>query len=201
MLLAALLLGAGILGYRMREVDEPKPREATTEVRAGPHVIAAVKELALLQGATYHMERVVDLREKQPRLFGLIEVEDAILLVAGGDVTAGVDLSKMVAGDVAVENGTGKVEIVLPAAEVLSTRLDNERTYVHSRATDLLATQKIDLESSARREAEVGLRDAAVEAGLLATAEKSVARTVAALVTSLGHKDVQISFRPPLPRE
>ena len=200
-LLAVLLVGAGMVGYRMREADEPEASPTTVTSHTGPHVVRAVQELALLQGASFHIERVVDLKEKQTRLFGLIEAEDAILLVAGGDVTAGVDLSQMALEDIEVDEKSGEVSIVLPPARILATRLDNQRTYVHSRSTDLLAMQKVDLETDARREAESGLKEAALEAGLLATAENSIARTVAALVTSLGYRDVHISFQSELASE
>ena len=40
------------------------------------------RDKGLSQQRTFHMERVIDLTEKQSRFFGLVESEDAILLVA-----------------------------------------------------------------------------------------------------------------------
>jgi len=42
----------------------------------------AVRDLARLESVAYHVERVIDVRDKQSLLFGLLKTEDAILLVA-----------------------------------------------------------------------------------------------------------------------
>ncbi len=194
--LAVVLLFAGALGYLFRgcsEEPEAKPTPVV-EVRGSASVVKAMRKLAQLQGATLRLERVIDLREKQSRFFGLLEAEDAILLVAAGEVTAGVDLAGMKASDVTVDAARQRVTLVLPHAEILSARLDNEHTYVHSRDTDTLASRQVQLETKARQEAERGFRKAAVEAKIEQLAEDSVARTVTALVTSLGFERVDVVF-------
>ena len=116
------------------------------------------------------------------------------MLVAAGDVTAGVDLSLLDEGDVRVDSEQKSVTIILPPASVFSARLDNSRTYVHTRSTDLLAKRKESLETRARQEAERTLQASAVEAGLLPRAERNVARTIQSLVSSLGYRDVKVTF-------
>ncbi len=194
--LAILLLGVGYAGYFFgaRAEDEPEPPERTVEVKATPNVVTALQKLARLEGASLHLERVIDLKERQSRFFGLVEAEDAILLIAAGDVTAGVDLSALRHEDIQVDEAKKSVKVVLPRATIFSARLDSERTYVHTRETDALAERQMHLESEARREAERGFRSAAEEAGLQRTAEESVSRTVRALVLSLGFEDVEVSF-------
>lgn len=194
--MALILLAVGAVGYfwGQRATPEPEVPERVVEVRPTPSVITALHKLARLEGAQLHLERVIDLKEKQSRFFGLVEAEDAILLVAAGDVTAGVDLSKLRAQDIQVDEARKSVSIVLPRAEIFSTRVDNERTYVHTRATDTLAEEHAQLESKARLEAERGFDAAARESGLLDTAEKSVARSVQALVQSLGFDQVEVTF-------
>ena len=78
---------------------------------------------------------------------------------------------------------------------MFSARLDNERTYVHTRKTDVLAERKESLETQARQAAEKTLRSAAEEAGILHRADESVARTVRSLVRSLGFQNVNVGFR------
>jgi hypothetical protein len=160
-----------------------------------PDVITQVRELSRLEGVSYHVERVVDLKDKQQSLFGLVTAEDAILLVASGDVTAGVDLGKLEPGDVSVSPDRKSVTLHLPAVEIFSARLDNDRTYVHTRKTDALATRKESLETDARRAAEQTLRAAAEEAGIVKRAQESVERTVRSLVRSLGFSEVVVDFR------
>jgi hypothetical protein len=108
--------------------EEPKP-EAVIEVKQSPSVILAVKNLARIEGASLHMERVIDLREKQSKLFGLVEAEDAILLVAAGDVTAGVDLSGLVPEDIVVDEARKSARLVIPRAKLFSVRVDNQRPW------------------------------------------------------------------------
>ena len=153
-----------------------------------------MRQLARLEGAVYSIERVVDLKEKQSKFFQLVEAEDAILLVASGEVTAGVDLSGLREDDVRLENGGKKAIVHLPRATIFSKRLDNERTYVHTRRTDALATRRENLETRARQEAERTLEKAALDGGILKTAEESVGRTVEALTRSLGVDEVEVVF-------
>lgn len=189
----ALLLSLGLLIGRCSE-EETTPVASTMVIKQGPSVVVAVRDLARLEGASFHMERVIDLKEEQSRLRGFVTAEDAILLVAAGDVVAGVDLTLMKEGDVQIDENQKSVSIVLPRATVFSARLDNSRTYVHTRSTDLLAKRKESLETRARQEAERTLEANAVEAGLLPRAEENVARTIETLVRSLGYRDVRVSY-------
>jgi len=194
-LVCALLLAAGVAGFFLGKKAPERPAQEVTEVRKTPVVITALRDVARLEGAVFHVERVVDLHEKQSKLAGLVQAKDAILLVAAGDVTAGVDLAGLVETDVAIQGHGGKVSITLPRAEIFSQRLDSERTYVHSRQTDVLATRRENLETRARQEAERSLAAAAIEGGILSRAEKSVALSVTALVRSLGFAEVEVTFR------
>src|SRR5690606_28676089 len=126
-LLASFLVAAGAIGYFWgARHDESTAPPRVIEARPSPSVIHALQKLARLEGARLHLERVIDLKEKQSRFFGLVEAEDAILLVAAGDVTAVVDLSKMTTADVNVDHDKKRVEIRLPRAEIFSTRVDSE---------------------------------------------------------------------------
>jgi len=186
----ALLGVGGVLGRL-----SPHWLAALDERSREPAVITQVRELSRLEGVSYHVERVVDLKDEQRMLFDLVAAGDAILLVASGDVVAGVDLGKIQPSDVSVAADGRSVTLRLPRAEVFSARLDNARTYVHSRKTDLLAQRRESLETRARQAAEDTLRAAAEEAGILKRAEDSVARTVSSLVRALGFENVRVDFR------
>ena len=187
-----LALGLGLVAGRFT-APAPVPASSTI-VRSTPSIIVAVRDLARLEGASMHVERVIDLRDRQSRLFGLLEAEDAIILVAAGDVTAGVDLGKLAEGDVVPSRDTRSVVITLPSVEILSVRLDNQRTYVHARNTDLLARRRETLESKARKEAELTLQESAKEAELFARAQRSITKTVSGLARALGYQNVTIRF-------
>jgi hypothetical protein len=164
-------------------------------LRDTPNVITAIRDLAVLEGASFHIERVIDLRDQQTRLFGMVKTEDALLLVAAGDVVAGVDLSSMHDGDISVSPDEKSVSLVLPPVHVLSARLDSQHTYVHSRSTDALAERSESLETRARMAAENTLRDAALSGGILERAQKNAQTTLDALMRSLGFQRVEITFR------
>jgi hypothetical protein len=127
----------------------------------------------------------------------MVNTEDAILLVAVAEVTAGVDLQKLTAADVVVDPARRTAKIELPAPEILHAALDNEKTYVHSRKTGTLASRNENLESRARKEAERTLVEAAGQAGLLSRAGNNARRTVEALVHSLGYDKVNVTVRSP----
>jgi hypothetical protein len=173
----------------------PEPPAETLVVRPGTDVVVAVRDLARLESTSYHMERVIDLTARQRRIFGLVEAEDSILLVAAADITAGVDLSEMEDGDVTIDLETRTATITLPPVRVLDSSLDNDRTYVHHRQTDLLARRRESLETEARQEAERTLERAAIQSGILDRARANASRTIEALVRSLGYRHVIVRYR------
>jgi len=194
---ATVMLAAGLsfwVALRLHVLTLPAMSSEQTLVRPLPNVLLAVRDLARIESVSFHMERVIDLTEKQSRLFGLIESQDAILLVAVADVSAGIDLGKLAASDVDADPKTRYVRVRLPAPEIFHVTFDKEHTYVHSRNTDLLARRKENLETKARNEAESALLDAAREAGILQRAGENARRVVEGLARSLGYEDVEVTL-------
>lgn len=193
---ASLALGLGLAAWfvtRPRVPLLPPMSASVSVVRPMPSVLLAVRDLARLESVSFHMERVIDLTEKQSRLFGLVETEDAILLVAVADISAGIDLARLQEGDIQADSKLGRVKIRLPNSEIFHVNLDKEHTYVHTRKTGLLARREEDLESRARAEAERALVDAAREAGILVRARENARRVVEGLVRSLGYTQIEFS--------
>jgi hypothetical protein len=193
--LLALVFGGGALAIKWL-VKPADPASTSVEVlKPTPQVIVSMRQLALLQTTSFHMERVIDLRDRQSHVFGMVHVEDAILLVAAGDVTAGVDLSSLREEDIEIDPAAHRLRILLPPAQILSATLDNQATYVHTRRTDALAKRQETLETRARQEAEHTLRDAALAGGILDRARDGAERAVRGLARSLGYEAVELSFR------
>lgn len=193
---ASLALGLGLAAWfvtRPRVPLLPPMSASVSVVRPMPSVLLAVRDLARLESVSFHMERVIDLTEKQSRLFGLVETQDAILLVAVADISAGIDLARLQEGDIQTDPKLGRVKIRLPNSEIFHVNLDKEHTYVHTRKTGLLARREEDLESRARAEAERALVDAAREAGILVRARENARRVVEGLVRSLGYTQIEFS--------
>jgi hypothetical protein len=203
----ALSLGLGgglaLVGYFFGRSDfgtggAPGPH---TALRATTGVVAAIRDMSRLDTTSFHIEKVIEARDQQSRLWGLVQPKDAILLVAVGDVVAGVDLSKLRDEDVRVDPSTHGVRIRLPQPDLLSSSLDERSTHVVLRVTDVLAERNEQLEGDARRQAEQEMREAAVAAGILERARASADRTLRALLRSLGYEDVEIVFSDHVLRE
>lgn len=195
-LVVALSAVLGTYLYVRLSADDSKAVDAPTLTeRKTPSVVVAIQSLARLESVSFHMERVVELKSKEQALWGLVDAEDSILLVAVGDVVAGVDLAKLRPGDITLSEPDHQARLVLPPPEVFHARLDSQRTYVHKRETDTLAAGGQGLETEARRRAEVTIHDAALQAGILEHARRNATHTLRALSASFGYTDVVIEWR------
>jgi len=199
--IGAALIGVGVLvgvlvagSLTPKLPSVPPLSSSVTIVRPSANVLAKIQELRRLESVSFHMERVIDLKQRQDHLFGLIQANDEILLIAAGDVIAGVDLEKMRDGDVTVYPRERRARVRVPPPELLVVSLDNDRTYVHSRKTDLLAQRNEQIESRARQLAESTIRQAALDAGVLERARQSAGNTITVLVRSLDYDRVDISW-------
>ncbi|MEM9863913.1 MAG: DUF4230 domain-containing protein [Myxococcota bacterium] len=181
---------AGALIYRL--ITPPEPQQEV--VRVTPDVVGAVQDLARLETARVHIERVIDLRDRSSTLFGLVDGEDAILLVAAADVSAGIDLESIAPDAITVDPDRRTVRVELPPPELFDARLDGERTYVHTRETSTFVRPSATLETRARREAESTLRSSALDAGLLDRARENGRATLRALLISLDFQQIDIVF-------
>ena len=173
----------------------PPPSTERIEVRAAPDVILAMKDLAKLETSAFHIEKVIEITDHQKSVFGMVESKDALLLVAVGEVVAGVNLEKLDGASVKSDWPKKSVTITLPAPEIFHSRLDNNATHVYSRSTDTLAKRNEQLESKARAEAENAMKEAAIKGGILGKARAQAERTVHGLCRSLGFQQITIAFR------
>ncbi|CAN96321.1 putative secreted protein [Sorangium cellulosum So ce56] len=192
-LFASVGFGALVVAPRL---GGPAPAPSSVVVaRPSPALLIAIRDLSRLETTEVHVEKVVDLADRQNRLFGLVQATDALLLVAVGHVTIGVDLARIGEGDIAMEPETGVARLTLPAPEVFSTRLDEDETYVYTRSTSLLARRNEQLEGRARKEATAAIEKAALEGNVMARAKAQAERQITALATQLGAKRVEIRWR------
>jgi hypothetical protein len=190
---AAVLLACAAAAFELG-ARLPRGPAPTVSARPTPNVVLAVRDLSRLEAASYHMEKVVELTDRQSRFFGLVEAKDALLLVAVGDVVAGVDLSKVGDGDVQLDATVNGVRVRLPRPEVLSASIDEAQTRVYERTTDVMASRNEQLEGLARQEAERAIRQGALDGGILDRARASAERTVRTLLLSLGFARVEITW-------
>lgn len=170
------------LSTQMADVLHPTPTVIPDPVT----VIREIRSLARLETVQYTMEKVITTEIGQGTLGFLFG--DKLLFVAHGDVIAGIDLEKLEPDQMWVENGVLKVR--LPKAEIFVVRIDNELSYVYNRDTGILRRGDINLESLARKAAEDEIEKAAIQDGILDTAQKNAESYLYRLLTQLGYQDV-----------
>lgn len=170
------------LQEQFEEIANPTPTIVPDPVT----IIRQVQSLSRLETASYTVEKVITAESGQGAfafLFG-----DRLILVAHGQVIAGVDLGKMGEGDVIVaEDGTAVV--TLPPAEVLVVALDNQDSYIYDRDTGLIGMNPA-LETDARRAAEEEILNVALEDGILEMAQQNAEAYVRNLIIALGFREV-----------
>jgi hypothetical protein len=87
----------------------------------------------------------------------------------------------------------------LPEAEIFIVTLDNQKSYVYDRDTGLLTHGDVNLETAARQAAEVEIRKAALEDGILPQAAYNAENFLARLLRDLGYPDVIFIKPTPTP--
>ena len=170
------LMGLGRSGATVIDVSQPT-------------VVRQIQQLQRLETVNYTMDKIISGEHDNPYLPKFL-VGDRLLLVVHGEVVAGVDLGKVQPGDVSVN--ARSISLHLPPAEVFSTRIDNGKTRVYSRDTGLFSSPDPNLESEVRQEAERQLQQAAIQDGILKTAQQNAHNTLGSLLKGFGFEQVEI---------
>jgi hypothetical protein len=166
-------------------------RGGTTVINVNqPTVVRQIQQLQRLETVSYTMDKIIS-GERNNAYLPKFLAGDRLLLVVHGDVIAGVDLGKVQPADVSVRGRT--ISLRIPSAEIFTTRIDNTRTRVYSRDTGLFSTADPNLESEVREEAERQLQQAALQDGVLKTADQNARTTLSRMLTGLGFE--QVEFR------
>ncbi|MGB8457385.1 MAG: DUF4230 domain-containing protein [Candidatus Acidiferrum sp.] len=152
-----------------------------------PTVVHQIQQLQRLETVSYTMDKIISGEHDNAYLPKFL-AGDRLLLVVHGEVVAGINLANLQQADVLIQGQ--KVSIHLPAAEVLSTRIDNARTRVYSRDTGLFSSPDPNLESEVREEAERQLRQAALQDGILKIAADNARTTISGMLKGFGFLEV-----------
>jgi uncharacterized protein DUF4230 len=152
-----------------------------------PTVVHQIQQLQRLETVSYTVDKIISGEHDNAYLPKFL-AGDRLLLVVHGEVVGGINLAGLQPGDVQIQGQ--KVSIHLPAAEVLSTRIDNARTRVYSRDTGLFSSPDPNLESEVREEAERQLRQAALQDGILKIATDNARSTISGMLKGFGFLEV-----------
>ncbi|HOW67599.1 MAG TPA: DUF4230 domain-containing protein [Candidatus Paceibacterota bacterium] len=155
LLAAALVAGAALVLYILKLAGPG----STAKSLSTPVFIRQIQSLSQLVTVRYVMEKVVILEDV--KWYG----ENRVLLVAHGNIKAGVDLAQLKPDDVEIRGTTARIR--LPPAVITDVYLDENQTRVIERNTGLLRTFDKDMEQNARQVAVDDMRRAARNAGIL----------------------------------
>ncbi len=190
MVVIAIAAGVGLARYGSSlPVVGPFFGEGQPRTTTSPVVVEGVQKLDLL--ATVRMtESVVVTKNTGGSELRRFLTGEEVLLVAVGNVEAGVDLSSLGEDDVRVDGES--VEVRMPDPEIFSVSLDEEETRLYDRDQGLLRLRPDDsLVEQARRDAQDELRAAARQNDILQTAERNAEESVRAFLTTLGFEEVR----------
>lgn len=183
-------LGLSRYGYRLPVVGWffDVPVQTTTS----PVVVQGIQRLDQLSTVRFN-ESVVITKESGGNRIRQLLTGEKIILVAEGNVQAGVDLSDLTSDDVRVDEKNKSVTIKLPEPQILSSSLNEKQTRVYDRDAGLVPrlNPNDDLAEEARDEAQDKLLEAARKDDILDYAERNAEDSIRSFVTTLGFEEVQ----------
>lgn len=184
-------LGVGLARYgSLLPIVGPLLGEKPPRTTTGPVVVEGIQELDQLATVRW-TESVPVTRESGGDIVDRLFSGEKVIVIATGNVEAGVDLGDIQKDDVSVSGDT--VTIDLPKPEILSSSLDEEKTRVYDRDfSPLNVRPDDDLVEMARLRAVEKIEAAAREHKILETAERNAEDSIRAFVTTLGFDEVRL---------
>ena len=183
-------LGVGLARYgQVLPIVGPLLGEKPPRTTTGPVVVEGIQELDQLATVRW-TESVPVTRETGGDILDRLFSGEQVIVIATGNVEAGVDLGDLHKDDVSV-NGDS-VTIDLPKPEILSASLDEEMTRVYDRDLSPLNIRPDDqLVEEARLQAIQKIKGVARENEILDTAQQNAEVSIRAFVTTLGLDEVR----------
>lgn len=171
-----------------RPTNTPAPTPTPTPTP----ILIDFEELGKLVTIRYKLQTISVVEEKEDRWIERLFGENKVVLVATGEVMAGVDVTLLAEEDVAVSGTT--VRLIMPSAEIIGVRLIPGESWVYDRKLNILKPNW-QLELQAQEQAERSLHNWSVDNGILDQAEEVFTSRIEAFLRRLGFIEVTILFR------
>ena len=186
----SVALGVGLARYgETLPIVGPLLGEKPPRTTTGPVVVEGIRDLDQLATVRW-TESVPVTKESGGDFWDRLFDGEEVLLIATGNVEAGVDLGEIQKDDVSVNGDT--VTIDLPKPEILSASLDEKQTHVYDRDMSPLNIHPDDeLVEEARLRAVEKIEASARENGILDTADQNAQNSIRAFVITLGFEKVR----------
>ncbi|MDR3456033.1 MAG: DUF4230 domain-containing protein [Verrucomicrobiae bacterium] len=175
------------LGFRLLQTLHGGPHMENTVT-----VVQQVQALADLVTVKYVMQKVViETAPPDTTLGQFLQGENRLLLLAQGNVKAGINLKRLQPEDVRISGR--KIIIHLPPAEITDAYLDEQQTKVIDWQRGFLRKFDKDLETTARQEAVDDIRRSARNAGILRDADERARLELAVFLNRAGYEQVEFT--------
>lgn len=182
-------------------IPDLNPFGTETKDRSQPVLLKSLERLSEYRAASANLQVVVDVEQDAKVLPDFIKGERT-LLVAAGNVDAGVDFSGLKGENVVVNEDRTAATITLPGATLSDARIDLERTRVFDtdrglldRVGDAFGNGGADEERRLLRLAQRKLAAAAREdPSILMTAERNTRSMLEGMLRGLGFERVTVRF-------
>jgi hypothetical protein len=192
-----IVFGAAVLFFCIKQAVDPNGymnrlvTPTPTVTKADPVVLVKeIQKLSRLETASVDSEQIIKGERNQSQFWGAFG--ESMSFVAYGQVIAGIDLGNFTKDDVTIVDPT-TINIKLPAAEILSVTIDNQKSYVEDRNAGLFANSDKNLESEVRQKAEIDCKANALNQGILDKADTNAKSVIKDFLTSYGFKQVNFS--------
>lgn len=167
----------------------------TPTIRDRGGTVTQIQALNRLETQRIVMERVIETGSQRGDMLDAL-LGERLLLIASGQVVAGVDLSRIRANDIIISSDGDTISVRLPPTEIFVAALDSQRTRVYDRDTKILTQltngQDPTLETQARQAAESEILNAACEIGIMQRSADEAQRSMEQFLKLLDFTSVTV---------
>ena len=187
------LVGWQLIEHGFNQISKLLPGLSPPRLTPGT-VVLQLRNAADLTTAIYTGEVIIPISQDQ-LVASFVIGSTKLVYVAKGQVKAGIDLSQLTDGDVTI--GIDKIQIRLPPAVILDSKIDLNQSKVFDHQRTLLGPDVgVNLQEIAQREALVRMEMAACEKGLLLQANERAQVVINQLLTQSSRLKVEVVPTP-----
>lgn len=178
-MIAAILLGGGAISSLADRFSSGLTAifgaQPTTNFSTAGLILERVQELSQLTVTRYSFSNIVSSEVEMPGVLAALYGQK-LVMVAVGNIDAGVDLSVLTQEDIVLSEGV--LTLTLPPVSLQNCFLNEGDSYVLSRETGVFAQPSLNLDDASRQFALHQFRDQALEKGILSDSETRAKETV-----------------------
>lgn len=162
-------------------------------------VLQEIEALGKLELVKYRFKEVIEAEELAKRYLDLgifyfpAGQDQKAILIAKGEAVACVDLTKLEAKDFQIEKDT--IFVQLPAPELCYYKIDLDKSTFYDLKTSKDEKKAAEFIDKVYAKAEVQIKDAAQESGILADAERMAGLVLNPMFEGLTNKKVIITYK------